>query len=114
MDKVDFEGYFDSKAEYRENIWYLEGTYPQYKWKIEKTFIDRYHEEYQILEDIARFVKAESPTVEEMNCFLKRRKINRSILQTSELQCVLFSLETNTWIYIPENDIAKLTLWRTS
>lgn len=64
--------------------------------------------DYHRLEDVARFVMAKAPTKEEMSSFLQRRQISQSIFQRAELQCIAFSLEANKWLYIPENDIAKL------
>lgn len=64
--------------------------------------------DYHRMEDVARFVMAQAPDKEEMNSFLSRRQINQSIFQRIELQCIVFSPEANRWIYIKENDIAKL------
>jgi hypothetical protein len=47
------------------------------------------------LELIAAFVAAKAPTSEELSSFLNRLQISESILQRPELQCVLFSPETN-------------------
>jgi hypothetical protein len=60
------------------------------------------------LEDIARFVSAKSPTREEMVNFLRRRQISENIFARTELQCVVFAPQTNTWVYIQENDSANL------
>ena len=60
------------------------------------------------LEDIVRFVAAKTPTREEMTSFLNRRLINESIFRRPELQCIVFSPETNRWVYDPEDDSANL------
>jgi NCAIR mutase (PurE)-related protein len=60
------------------------------------------------LEDVARFVAAKAPTREEMTNFLSKRQISQNIFQRSELNCIAFSPETNTWTYSPENDLANL------
>jgi hypothetical protein len=60
------------------------------------------------LEVIAAFVAAKAPTGEELSSFLNRRQINESILQRPELQCVIFSTETNRWIYDFELDSENL------
>jgi hypothetical protein len=64
--------------------------------------------DYHRLEDVVRFVIAKAPTKEEMNGFLQIRQISQSIFQRSELQCIIFSLEASKWVYIKENDIARL------
>ena len=64
--------------------------------------------DYHRMEDVARFVLAQAPDKEAMNSFLKRRQISQSIFQRVELQCIVFSPEANRWVYIEENDTAKL------
>ena len=64
--------------------------------------------DYHRLEDIARYVMSKAPTKEEMTSFLNRRQISETILRRPELQCVVFSPQANRWIYVPENDSAKL------
>jgi hypothetical protein len=66
--------------------------------------------DYHRLEDVARFVMAKAPTKEEMASFLKKRQISGSIFQRIELQCISFSPQTNTWVYLPENDSANLLI----
>jgi len=50
----------------------------------------------------------QAPIKKSMNSFLCRRGIDQSIFQRAELQCVVFSPEANRWVYIEENDTAKL------
>jgi len=64
--------------------------------------------QYHRLEDVARYVMVQAPTKEEMNIFLLRRQISQSFLQRLELQCIVFSSQANKWVYVKENDIAKL------
>ena len=66
--------------------------------------------DYHRMEDVARFVMIQAPSREEMVSFLNRRQISQSIFQRSELQCIVFSPEANKWLYIEENDIAKLLI----
>jgi hypothetical protein len=64
--------------------------------------------EYHRLEDIARYVMAKAPTREEMTTFLNRRHTSESIFRRPELQCIIFSPQTNRQVYNPENDSSHL------
>jgi integrase/recombinase XerD len=62
------------------------------------------------LEDIARFVAAKSPTREEMIIFLSKRQISKNIFRRPELNCIVFSSQTNTWVYTADNDTSNLLM----
>jgi integrase len=64
--------------------------------------------DFHKLEDIARFVASKAPTREELTNFLTKRQINDNIFRRPELSCIAFSPQTNTWVYIPDNDSANL------
>jgi hypothetical protein len=66
--------------------------------------------DFHRLEDVARFVAAKAPTGEELNIFMVKRRIPQNIFQRVELQCIKFRPQNNTWVYIPENDLANLLM----
>jgi len=112
-DNIDFEGYYDARAEYRETVEDFKNIYPQYRWAVPEKYKfykddeDEYFD-FHRLEKVAMFVLANAPTAKEMDSFLRGNHISQTLLSRVELHCIAFSSQIKRWVYVPENDSAKL------